>query len=51
MAYFGTKGWYIKQLKDAGIRHIDGKKLESVKTYVVRNLYIEKIEKAGKAAQ
>ncbi|MGG3805285.1 YflJ family protein [Metabacillus fastidiosus] len=41
MAYFGTKGWYIKELKALGItKHpIERRKLELYKTYVVRNLY------------
>lgn len=43
MAYIGTKGWYIQQLKEKGIYHhpIDRKKLELYKTYVVRNLYLQ----------
>ncbi|MBY0124532.1 YflJ family protein [Bacillus sp. S/N-304-OC-R1] len=47
MAYKGSKGWYIQQLKEAGIkRHpIELRKLESYKTYIVRNLYHDLIEK------
>ncbi|MEC2077164.1 YflJ family protein [Metabacillus fastidiosus] len=45
MAYFGTKGWYIKELKALGMtKHpIERRKLELYKTYVVRNLYIEAV--------
>lgn len=44
MAYQGSKGWYVQELKKLGVnKHpIDQKKLELYKTYVVRNLYIEK---------
>lgn len=42
MAYQGSKGWYVKQLKEHGInRHpVDRRKLESYKTSVLRNLYL-----------
>ncbi|MED4402615.1 YflJ family protein [Metabacillus fastidiosus] len=45
MAYFGTKGWYIKELKALGMtKHpIERRKLELYKTYVVRNFYIEAV--------
>ncbi|PLR78389.1 DUF2639 domain-containing protein [Bacillus sp. V3-13] len=47
MAYRGSKGWYISQLKAAGVtRHpVERRKLELYKTYVVRNLYLEMIGK------
>lgn len=47
MAYRFSKGWYISQLKERGIRYHPEKKkkLELYKTYVVRNLYNEMIEK------
>lgn len=47
MAYKGSKGWYIQELKEAGIRKhpIELKKLEQYKTYIVRNLYLELIGK------
>ncbi|WP_243386980.1 YflJ family protein [Bacillus kexueae] len=47
MAYFGSKGWYIKHLKDAGItKHPEElRKLELYKTYVLRNLYFELVAK------
>ncbi|WP_010676372.1 DUF2639 domain-containing protein [Bacillus timonensis] len=43
MAYPGSKGWYIKQLKEKGIlQHpVERKKLETYKTYILRKLYFE----------
>ncbi|MET3695976.1 uncharacterized protein DUF2639 [Bacillus oleivorans] len=43
MAYIGTKGWYIQQLKEKGIYYhpTEKKKLELYKTFVVRNLYLQ----------
>ncbi|MEH7884889.1 DUF2639 domain-containing protein [Bacillus sp. JJ1609] len=43
MAYEGSKGWYIKELKKMGItKHpIEKRKLELYKTFVVRSLYFE----------
>ncbi|MGE6260338.1 DUF2639 domain-containing protein [Heyndrickxia sporothermodurans] len=43
MAYKYSKGWYVKKLKEWGIRYhpIGRKKLELYKTWVVRNLYNE----------
>lgn len=35
MAYYGSKGWYVAELKKLGIRNIDGKKLESFKAYIL----------------
>ncbi|CEG27519.1 hypothetical protein BN1002_02386 [Bacillus sp. B-jedd] len=45
MAYVGSKGWYISELKRMGIKkHPVGlKKLELYRTAEVRNLYLEKI--------
>lgn len=37
--HFGSKGWYVLELKKRGIRYIDGKKLETYKTYILANLY------------
>lgn len=44
MAYPGSKGWYIKELKRLGIsKHpIEQRKLELYKTFIVRNLFLEK---------
>lgn len=36
MAYFGSKGYYVAELKKLGIRKIDGYKLESYKAHVLR---------------
>lgn len=47
MAYPGSKGWYISKLKEKGItKHpVELKKLELYKTFVVRNLYLDSIDK------
>lgn len=44
MAYQGSKGWYVQKLKELGInKHpVDRRKIELYKTYVLRNLYLEK---------
>lgn len=41
MAYQYSKGWFIQQLKDAGISYhpIERRKLELYKTFVLRRLY------------
>lgn len=46
MAYEGSKGWYIQELKKLGItKHpIEKRKLELYKTFEVRNLYFEIIK-------
>ncbi|WIY62217.1 YflJ family protein [Bacillus arachidis] len=36
--YFGSKGWYVKELKKLGIRTYEGKKLESYRTHVLASL-------------
>jgi len=36
--YFGSKGWYVKELKKLGIRYYEGKKLETYKTYELAQL-------------
>ncbi|WP_210365118.1 DUF2639 domain-containing protein [Bacillus sp. REN3] len=45
MAYKGSKGWYINELKKAGItKHPVGKrKLELYKTYIIRKIYYDHI--------
>jgi hypothetical protein len=50
MSYQYSKGWYIKELKKMGHNYhpVDKRKLESYKTYVVRNLYFEKLAKMKK---
>ncbi|WP_409301164.1 DUF2639 domain-containing protein [Peribacillus sp. SCS-155] len=47
MAYQYSKGWFIQKLKHEGIsKHpIERRKLELYKTFVVRNLYEQYIEK------
>ncbi len=47
MAYQYSKGWYLQELKKMGIYHhpVDKRKLESYKTFVIRNLYFEKTNK------
>ena len=44
MDHIYSKGWFVQQLKAANISKIDGRKLESYKTYILRNLYAELIE-------
>jgi hypothetical protein len=39
--YVGSKGWYVKKLKEQGIRYIDGRKVERYKAYRLANLYYE----------
>jgi hypothetical protein len=41
MAYEYSKGWFIQQLKAAGISYhpIEKRKLELYKTYILRRLY------------
>lgn len=36
MAHYGTKGYYVKELKKLGIRQLDGYKLETYKAHVLR---------------
>ncbi|MGR3764690.1 DUF2639 domain-containing protein [Rossellomorea sp. NS-SX7] len=47
MSYQYSKGWYIKELKKLGINYhpVEKRKLENYKTFVVRNLYFEKLNK------
>lgn len=47
MAYTYSKGWYIQQLKQAGVRYhpVEHRKLELYKSYVVRKLYFDLIAK------
>jgi hypothetical protein len=41
MAYFGSKGWLVQQLKKAGIRchPVERKKLETYRTAILYGLY------------
>lgn len=45
LMYYGTKGWYVAELKKLGIRYHDGRKLESYRGHVLRNLLIAQQEK------
>jgi hypothetical protein len=49
MAYKYSKGWYLKQLKEMGItKHpVELKKLELYRTFVIRKLYFEHVEKTN----
>jgi hypothetical protein len=44
MAHVGSKGYYVKKLKESGIRDVEGKRLESLKTYALINLYVNQIK-------
>lgn len=43
--YYGTKGWYVAELKKLGVRYHEGRKLESYRGHVLRNLLIVQQEK------
>ncbi|AZV69351.1 DUF2639 domain-containing protein [Bacillus cereus] len=43
--YYGTKGWYVAELKNLGVRYHEGRKLESYRGHVLRNLLIAQQEK------
>ncbi|MBO1581568.1 YflJ family protein [Bacillus sp. XF8] len=43
--YYGTKGWYVAELKKLGVRYHEGRKLESYRAHVLRNLLAEQQEK------
>ncbi len=43
--YYGTKGWYVAELKKLGVRYHEGRKLESYCGHVLRNLLIAQQEK------
>ncbi|AFI27396.1 MULTISPECIES: YflJ family protein [Bacillus] len=36
--HYGSKGWYVAELKKQGITHHEGRKLQSYKTYFLANL-------------
>lgn len=42
--YYGTKGWYVAELKKLGVRYHEGRKLESYRAHVLRNLLIAQQE-------
>ncbi len=37
--HIGSKGYYVHKLKEHNIRIVDGKRLESLKTHQLANLY------------
>jgi len=37
MAHINSKGYFVAELKKRGVRHIEGKKLESLKSHVLSN--------------
>lgn len=43
--YYGTKGWYVAELKKLGVRYHEGRKLESYRGHILRNLLIAQQEK------
>lgn len=45
LMYYGTKGWYVAELKKLGVRYHEGQKLESYRGHVLRNLLIAQQEK------
>lgn len=46
--YYGTKGWYVAELKKLGIRYYEGRKLESYRGHVLRNLLLRTQEEQQK---
>ncbi|MGN8646857.1 DUF2639 domain-containing protein [Gracilibacillus sp. HCP3S3_G5_1] len=40
--HVGSKGWYVEKLKEKGVRHIEGKKIEKYKAHILANLLNEK---------
>lgn len=43
--YYGTKGWYVAELKKLGVRYHEGRKLESYRGHILRNLLLAQQEK------
>jgi hypothetical protein len=50
VAYQGSKGWYVHKLKELGVYYhpVERKKLELYKAYILRNIYLEVMEKKNK---
>ncbi|QTM98320.1 DUF2639 domain-containing protein [Sediminibacillus dalangtanensis] len=40
--HVGSKGWYVYELKNLGVRRLEGRKLERYKKPVLANLLAEK---------
>lgn len=38
MMHRGSKGWYVEELKKAGVRRYEERKVESYKKHVLANL-------------
>jgi hypothetical protein len=36
--HIGSKGWYVEQLKEKGVRRYEERKLESYKKHILANL-------------
>ncbi|WP_459501048.1 YflJ family protein [Bacillus sp. C1] len=45
--YYGTKGWYVAELKKLGIRYYEGRKLESYRAHILRSLLWEAQKKTA----
>ncbi|NUK31405.1 DUF2639 domain-containing protein [Parageobacillus sp. VR-IP] len=47
MAYFGSKGWLVQQLKEAGVRYhpVERRKVETYKTAILYGLYKKYVQK------
>ncbi|OLN23551.1 hypothetical protein BTO30_03760 [Domibacillus antri] len=49
MAHIGSKGWYVKKLKNEfSVSRIEGKKIETLKTHILHNHYYYLAEKNTK---
>lgn len=47
MAHVGSKGWYVKKLKEEfNVSRIEGKKLETYKSHVLHNHYYHLVDDA-----
>ncbi|MCT2534446.1 YflJ family protein [Aquibacillus koreensis] len=40
--HIGSKGWYVEELKNIGVRRHEGRKIEKYKKHVLANLLEEK---------
>ncbi|GLF92197.1 YflJ family protein [Bacillus australimaris] len=40
--HYGSKGWYVAELKKLGVTKHEGRKLQSLKTYFLANLLEQK---------
>lgn len=48
MAHVGSKGYYVKKLREIGINKIGGRYTETFKTTVLLNHYHAELEKRNK---